>query len=888
MADQYIHHFDDADFRDKDLLGGKGAGLARMVQAGYPVPPGFTIDTTACRKYLAGTLDWESFLLQLYKAMSILETKVGMRYGGSFNEFPLLVSVRSGAPVSMPGMMETVLNVGITAKNIPYMGDPRFSLSAYCEFLGAYGRVVLGQQSQRLSDPEGFYRVGSQLSPTEELTREQLEDMVVKTRARALRGLTDTDVSSAQTQLEKSIKAVFESSGGAKALAYKKYNSIDKGMCTAVNIVAMVYGNRNENSGTGVLFTRNPSTGEKALYGEYLSRAQGEKVVSGAVTPMSLEWLAEHEPSVYAQLTKFAIDIEADQREPQDIEFTVDDGTLWLLQHRKAHMTSRAQVVTAVDMVDEGLITRQEAVDGVGASAVKYANVPTLHVDGAVKVGVGLAASPGTAIGRASINGKLDASAESIILVRPLTSPEDVPDMLMATAFATGMGGTTSHAAVVARGENKPCVVGVHSWRFDGDSVRNSGGDVLFSDGDIISLDGGTGEVYLGALKLDDGVTATEHVARMEGWQTELGAVPKLSNKKLAVGLAHVEKESDSDKMAIPTAVEKAISHWWPELDLRLDLTTVAADFYLLSETARVNPGLQRAMDEYSEVLAKEVALYLDAACGGELRHMKGGFDGLTSYDRGLARREWRKTRMAKGPGMVTAMTNSFNYKSNWSSNSYGGQKWGQASSLLGRFLHGEMRPSTFVDMTFDLQHNGGCIFNKLQYSSFLGFGWNLVGLTPVLDLKLHGDFVELRLKASKPFRALFDLRDVITAKNVTVAGLAELGEVWAGADDVQPITSGLLPLVGSTVMIKNNTRSKDLRGRVVEVGRVRELKRDGKSVGWFVYFTLDGKERYAAVKNVIQVVNSGSKYRSYFNDEIEEEAGQQSKEGLDGTGDYV
>ncbi len=499
----------------KIILGGKGAGLADMTAAGLPVPPSFTIITEACVEYMrTGDFPpgmWE----QTLEALRELERQTGKRFGDPEN--PLLVSVRSGARVSMPGMMDTVLNLGLndaTREGLARLtGNDWFSYDAYRRFITMFSDIVMGL------DREHFERLLTDLKEREgvqtdaEVSLEGMKRLVEQYKALYRDHFGEEFPSDPYEQLRLAIKAVFDSWNGERAVAYRELNKIPHDWGTAVNVCTMVFGNMGEKSGTGVAFTRDPATGEKRLYGEYLENAQGEDVVAGIRTPMKIEQLREVMPDVYEQFVEVARRLEAHYRDMQDLEFTVERGKLWMLQTRTGKRTAAAAVKIAVDMVHEGLITKEEAVMRVSPEEVDQLLHPSFDPKAKVQaeeqgnlLAHGINASPGAATGVAVFDAKRAAEwarqGKAVILVRPETVPDDVPGMLASKGVLTQHGGMTSHAAVVARGNNLPAVVGCEDIIVDTErrqfTVRATGR--LVKEGDVISIDGGTGEVFWGEI----------------------------------------------------------------------------------------------------------------------------------------------------------------------------------------------------------------------------------------------------------------------------------------------------------------------------------------------------------------------------------------------------
>jgi pyruvate,orthophosphate dikinase len=502
----------DGDGSMRDLLGGKGAGLAEMTKAGLSVPPGFTITTEACNDYFAGGERLPDGLLEdVAAAVGALERRTGKRLGSPEN--PLLVSVRSGAKLSMPGMMDTVLNLGLNdttlAGLIALTNDERFASDAYRRFVQMFGRIVLGVPGERFEHALEAAKQRAGAKHDVELPAAALRALVDEYRAIVFDETGEEFPSDPLVQLELAIVAVFKSWFGQRARDYRKFHKIADDLGTAVNVVAMVFGNRGDDSGTGVAFTRDPSTGANVLYGEYLTNAQGEDVVAGIRTAPKIAELERAMPEVYAELVRIARRLEQHYRDVQDLEFTIERGRLYMLQTRAAKRTAAAAVEIAVDLANEGIITREEAV-----TRVKPAQIEQLLRDrfdekaraAAPQLARGLNASPGAGVGRAVFTAD-DAVAwagrgERVVLVRVETSPDDFHGMAVAEAIFTARGGATSHAAVVARQIGKPCVAGCAELTVDAAAKRacSAGSGVTIAEGDWLSVDGSTGEVLVGEV----------------------------------------------------------------------------------------------------------------------------------------------------------------------------------------------------------------------------------------------------------------------------------------------------------------------------------------------------------------------------------------------------
>jgi pyruvate,orthophosphate dikinase len=515
-AKRYIYAWGDGtaegDGGMKDLLGGKGAGLAEMTKAGLPTPPGFTITTAACNDYFAaGEKLPDGLWDDVREAMAEVERRSGKGFGDPAN--PLLVSVRSGAKFSMPGMMDTVLNLGLNEETleglIKLTGNERFGWDAYRRFIAMFGRIVMGVDGRRFDEPLEAKKMARGVKADTDLTAEDLRELVDEYK-RTVREDTGRDFpTDPYEQLDLAIKAVFASWFGKRARDYRESQKIAHDLGTAVNVVTMVYGNMGDDSGTGVAFTRDPNTGEPTLFGEYLTNAQGEDVVAGIRTPSKISHLADDMPEAYEEFRRIGQELEKHYRDVQDLEFTIERGKLYMLQTRSAKRTAAAAVKIAIDMVNEGLITKEEAVGRIEPSQVEQllrAQFEPKARQAATRIAKGLNASPGAAVGRAVFTAD-DAvewvgRGEKVVLVREETAPDDFHGMAVAEGILTARGGATSHAAVVARQIGKPCVAGSAELHVDAAAgrARSSVSGLEIAEGDWVSLDGSTGEIFVGAL----------------------------------------------------------------------------------------------------------------------------------------------------------------------------------------------------------------------------------------------------------------------------------------------------------------------------------------------------------------------------------------------------
>jgi pyruvate,orthophosphate dikinase len=515
------------------LLGGKGSGLADMTRAGVPVPPGFTITTQACNAYLAeGGKFPAGMWQQAMDAIKVVEEKTGKQFGGV--ESPLLVSVRSGAKFSMPGMMDTVLNLGMTdaiaESMVKLTGDARFVYDAYRRLVQMFGSVVMGMPDEVFEDYLTEVKKHRGVKSDVDLTADDWWQVTKQFKVFYREHVGEDFPAEPLKQLEYAIEAVFKSWNGKRAIDYRNAAGIAHDLGTAVNVQTMVFGNMGSNSGTGVAFTRNPSTGEKKLFGDYLMNAQGEDVVAGIRTPMPIAQLERENAKVYAQFVDVAEKLEKHYREMQDVEFTIENGKLWMLQTRDGKRTARAAVRIAVEMVEEGVISKQEAVLRISPIHVLQLLHPQFDIDEKAKaekdnrfIAKGVNASPGAAVGilafDADLAEKWGKAGKAVIMVRPETKPDDVHGMLASKGILTSRGGATSHAAVVARQFGVPCVCGAEALDIDVRARQFKVGDLVVHEGDTVSIDGGTGEVFIGEIKRVEPDFAREtYLRKLLGW----------------------------------------------------------------------------------------------------------------------------------------------------------------------------------------------------------------------------------------------------------------------------------------------------------------------------------------------------------------------------------
>jgi pyruvate,orthophosphate dikinase len=549
MSKKWVYPFDEVVEAEKyvggdwdkvrGLLGGKGAGVADMTRADLPVPPGFTITTEACNEYFdkgkkfpAGMWD------QVMEALRAVEKKTGKKFGDAAN--PLLVSVRSGAKFSMPGMMDTVLNIGLnpdTLQGIARLtGNERFAYDAYRRLVQMFGKIVKGIEAEKFEHILDSYKAKTEGGKDTDLTVDMLEDIVGDFKALYKKELGEDFPDDPYEQLSQAIEAVFASWFGKRAVDYRNFNKIPHDLGTAVNVQTMVFGNMGFDSGTGVAFTRDPATGEKVLYGEYLMNAQGEDVVAGIRTPHKIAELGKENQQVFEQFNEICRRLERHYRDVQDMEFTIEQGKLWMLQTRTGKRTAKAAVKIAVDMVEEGVIGREEAIQRVDPYQINQLLLPRFDLKAQEKarqegkmLAKGLNASPGAATGLAVFDAdraeELGLAGKAVILVRPETVPDDVHGMLVAKGILTQHGGATSHAAVVARGLGKSCVSGCEDMSIDLENRRFEANGMVVQEGDYISIDGSTGEVFAGVIPtIDPDFSKEVELVTLLKWADEISA----------------------------------------------------------------------------------------------------------------------------------------------------------------------------------------------------------------------------------------------------------------------------------------------------------------------------------------------------------------------------
>ncbi|MGI6713328.1 MAG: pyruvate, phosphate dikinase [Bacillota bacterium] len=526
---KYVYLFKEGGADMRDLLGGKGANLAEMTNIGLPVPPGLTITTEACNEYYAVGEQFPPGLEEELKEMlREVEAQAGKKLGDLEN--PLLVSVRSGAKISMPGMMDTILNLGLN--DITVLGlakatsNERFALDCYRRFIQMFGDVAMGVPHHEFEGILTQEKTKAGVQFDHQLDVESLKEIISEYKKLYKKYTGEDFPQDPYTQLILAVKAVFGSWNSDRAIVYRKHNKIPDDLGTAVNVQTMVFGNMGDDCGTGVAFTRNPSTGEKKLYGEYLINAQGEDVVAGIRTPQPISSLEKDMPNVYQKFVEICETLEKHYRDMQDIEFTVEKGQLYILQTRNGKRTAAAAIAAAVDMVGEGLISKEEAIMRVDAKQINQLLHPRIDTSAKLQViATGLPASPGAASGKVVFNAddaeKLGKEGHKVILVRAETTPDDIHGLVQAQGVLTSRGGMTSHAAVVARGMGKPAVCGCEILKIDNNKKIAQIKDIIIKEGDMISIDGAAGEVMLGEVPTLAPTLGGEF-AQFLGWADEI------------------------------------------------------------------------------------------------------------------------------------------------------------------------------------------------------------------------------------------------------------------------------------------------------------------------------------------------------------------------------
>ncbi|MFW2404354.1 MAG: pyruvate, phosphate dikinase, partial [Gammaproteobacteria bacterium] len=619
MNRQYVYAFADGDGHDKKLLGGKGANLCQMTQIGINVPPGFVISTEACLDYLDGDQLPDGLMDAVREQIGRLESASGKTFGAGSD--PLLVSVRSGSALSMPGMMDTILNLGLNDETltglIEQTGNERFAYDAYRRFIQLFGKVALGIPDEKFDEHFEAVKkrvgvkadVGLKTSHLREISEKFLE---------VVRRETGEDFpQDVIRQLQLAVEAVFRSWKGKRAVDYRREFNITPDMAngTAVNVQAMVFGNMGDDCATGVGFTRNPGTGENEMFGEYLTNAQGEDVVAGIRTPKPLVEMQDEMPEQYARLVELRNKLESHYQEVQDYEFTIEKGTLYCLQTRNGKMNAIATVKTSVDMFGEELITKEQALLRIDPELLEQLLHPRLDPDSLAKpVALGLPASPGAASGKcvfdADLAEKMGNLGEQVILVREETRPEDIHGFFAAKGILTSRGGKTSHAAVVARGMGKPCVAGAEGINVDVNQRLANVGHHIIHEGDIITLDGGTGEVFLGAIPTIQPEFSAD-LKELLSWADETADLKVMANADtpdaarvareygaMGIGLCRTERMFNA-KDRLPIVIDMILANNQEDREAALGrlLPIQRADFIEVFSTMSPDPVTVRLLD---------------------------------------------------------------------------------------------------------------------------------------------------------------------------------------------------------------------------------------------------------------------------------------------------
>ena len=536
---KYVYLFSEGNGNMRELLGGKGANLAEMTNIGIPVPQGFTVTTEACNKYYDdGKVIANEIVDEIHEKMAKLEELTGKKFGSLEN--PLLVSVRSGARASMPGMMDTILNLGLNDDTVEVMAkktnNPRFAYDSYRRFIQMFSDVVMEVEKRKFEDIMDEMKAARGVKLDTELNADDLKELVVKFKALYKKEMGQDFPSDPEVQLLEAIKAVFRSWNNQRAIVYRRMNDIPGSWGTAVNVQEMVFGNKGITSGTGVAFSRNPSTGEKKIFAEYLMNAQGEDVVAGIRTPQKIEQLAAENPEVYKQFTEIVNTLENHYKDMQDMEFTIEEGKLYFLQTRNGKRTAQAALKIAVDLVSEGMLTKEQAILKVEPKQLDTLLHPAFDKD-SLKAGKviakGLPASPGAACGKVYFTAEeakaAHAKGEKVVLVRLETSPEDIEGMVASEGILTVRGGMTSHAAVVARGMGTCCVAGCGDLTVNEEGKTFSVSGVTYKEGDFISIDGSTGNVYAGQIKCVE-PEISGYFGTFMGWADEIRSLMVRTN----------------------------------------------------------------------------------------------------------------------------------------------------------------------------------------------------------------------------------------------------------------------------------------------------------------------------------------------------------------------
>ena len=650
MASQkFIYAFEEGDGKNKMLLGGKGANLCEMTQIGLNVPPGFTLSTAACLAYLEHDALPKGLMEETVKYMKDLEKKTGKTFGTGKN--PLLVSVRSGSSMSMPGMMDTILNLGINKTSLQSLikltKNPRFSYDAYRRFLQLFGKIALGVDDKYFDEAMAAMKKKVGVTQDVNLSAENLSDLaeqfikIIETRT------GQTFPEDPYKQLEIAIAAVFRSWNGKRAIDYRRQFKITKDMAngTAVNICTMVFGNMGNDSGTGVGFTRNPGTGENLIYGEYLVNAQGEDVVAGIRTPKAIAEMEQDMPEIYRQLIELHNRLETHYKEVQDFEFTIERGTLYCLQTRNGKMNAAAMVRTSVEMFKEGLITREKALLRIDPAMLEQLLVPQLSPSFKGKpLAIGLSASPGAASGKIVFDADTAEArgnaGEKIILVREETKPEDIHGFFQAQGILTARGGKTSHAAVVARGMGKPCVSGCEAIHIDDVKKCAIIGDTTLHEGDVVTINGSNGHVYAGDVPTVQ-AEFSEDMRTLLSWSDQVSRLKVMANADtpedavrarefgaMGIGLCRTERMFNATDR-LPIVQEMILAETSEERQSAIDrlLPIQRTDFKGIFKAMKGLPVTVRLMDPpLHEFLPTAAQLELEIA---HLHHLRDSLKAL-------------------------------------------------------------------------------------------------------------------------------------------------------------------------------------------------------------------------------------------------------------------
>ena len=619
MTEQHVYSFDDGDGHDKKLLGGKGANLCEMTQIGINVPPGFVITTKACLDYLQENKLPAGLMDTIKEQIGKLESAAGKTFGKGTD--PLLVSVRSGSAMSMPGMMDTILNLGLNDETlaglIEQTGDARFAYDAYRRFIQLFGKVALGIADEHFDEYFEEVKTRAGVKADVGLEADHLKEISEKFLAVVRRESGKDFPQDVMQQLQLAVESVFRSWMGKRAVDYRREFHITPDLAngTAVNICTMVFGNKGDDCATGVGFTRNPGTGENEMFGEYLTNAQGEDVVAGIRTPKALQSMQEEMPEQYSQLVALRDRLESHYQEVQDYEFTIEKGTLYCLQTRNGKMNAAAMVKTSVDMFEEKLISRDQALLRIDPELLEQLLHPSLDPANTVApIATGLPASPGAAAGKcvfdADLAEKLGKAGEKIILVREETRPEDIHGFFAAEGILTSRGGKTSHAAVVARGMGKPCVAGAEGIVVDVNLRLAHVGDAVLREGDVITLDGATGMVYPGAIPTIK-AHFPEELKTLLGWADEIADLKVMANADtpdaarvareygaMGIGLCRTERMFNaSDRL--PIVIDMILADTEEDRKVALDrlLPIQRSDFVDLFSVMSPDPVTVRLLD---------------------------------------------------------------------------------------------------------------------------------------------------------------------------------------------------------------------------------------------------------------------------------------------------